>query len=564
MLHYINYFFRFFMDFSLDSTDTSSTDSKNAHLTGLEGNEGLLAFLPQQQYCYLCEISGWHDTLFCKQYDTVAKRNVRIKELRRCRRCIAAKHSEAACFETSPCYFCSADHNSVLCPVRDNKKNRFFMLGLGVPPVLTLDCVFCQDKGKHNTVFCTQYQTVDHRQARIRLLQGQICPKCLNQKHGIRGCKEGIACCFCTANHHSAVCPEREAKVELRIRLANGICQDSTEKLMYQQEHRLCEHEAYAISTYAKTLELELHKSKQLIDTQESHISLLEREIKDAKEFAQSRQLIKEPQPVTRFDREIPEEREFAQFRFVETWPDCATSNEGSKHEGYPENCFLCNDNHKADYCLAYNDPVRRAQRLRELKRCFGCMQEGHIQADCNRTKNSFERQNRAVKEFANKSGMVMAKRKLLTIPALSPKTKPCLFCASQHMTETCKKYGTPMRREIRLITLNRCTRCLHKGHSRTFCHSSYKCPQCVGIHHRVLCDKVNEPKGVQRKAMIANEMQQRYFVSTDTASSSHIRVQAPGRLQRYFENDERNLQCSEDDEDAEVLSYDNINIPDM
>lgn len=249
------------MDFSLVSTDTSSvglTGSNKA--TEFERNTGLLAFLPQQQYCYLCEIDGWHDTLGCKQYDTVAKRQVRLKDLRRCARCIAGKHSEAECFETTPCYFCSADHSSILCPVRDDKRNRFFMLGLCVPPVMTLDCVFCQEKGKHNTVFCTQYQSVDHRLSRLRMLFAEICQQCLQQKHDSQGCKAMVACCFCAANHHPAVCRERERKVELRIRLANGIRQDSTENLMYPLEHMLCENEVYALVTYVKTLEIEINK----------------------------------------------------------------------------------------------------------------------------------------------------------------------------------------------------------------------------------------------------------------------------------------------------------------
>lgn len=439
------------MDFPTDSPDvltTESTDSRTS--TEFERNEGLLTFIPEEQFCYLCEIKGWHDTLYCNVYNTVAKRHVRLKDLRRCKRCIAAKHSEAACFETTPCYFCSADHSSVVCPVRDNKKNRFFQLGLSVPPVLTLNCVFCQENGKHNSIFCTQYQSVDHRLSRIRMLEMQICPKCLQDKHNVRGCKEIVACCYCTMNHHSAICREREAKVELRIRLANGIQQNQTVNLMYPQEHMLCENEVYALSTYAKTLEMELHKCQQIMETQQKHISLLELQFQD--------------------DR-----------------------------------------------------------------------------------------------EFGIKSSLSAMKSKPLLIPVFSSSAVPCLFCGNKHATETCKKYKTPRMREIRLIVLNRCTRCLHHGHTKILCRSLYKCPYCMDTHHQVLCNKAPTDTNIQRKVTFVQEEQKRYFDPTDTPSSSCINVQATSRLRRYLGNNERSMPCYEgDDDDAEILSYDDMHLPEQ
>lgn len=110
------------------------------------------------------------------------------------------------------------------------------------------------------------------------------------------------------------------------------------------------------------------------------------------------------------------------------------------------------------------------------------------------------ERQTRDMKEFGLQRIKEDKKKKPLLIPVMSSMAVPCLFCGNKHASETCKRYKTPIMREIRLIVLNRCTRCLHQGHTKNLSEVSTDVPTAEPLITRCYAAKRLRIQKLQRK----------------------------------------------------------------
>ncbi|KAH7694706.1 gag protein [Aphelenchoides avenae] len=70
--------------------------------------------------CLLCEEQHWASD--CQKYGTIEERKERLRELRRCYRCLRNEHTQGECRSTRPCFYCkSFEHHTALCDMGVHK-----------------------------------------------------------------------------------------------------------------------------------------------------------------------------------------------------------------------------------------------------------------------------------------------------------------------------------------------------------------------------------------------------------------------------------------------------------
>ena len=66
-----------------------------------------------------------------------------------------------------------------------------------------------------------------------------------------------------------------------------------------------------------------------------------------------------------------------------------------------------------------------------------------------------------------------------------------CVFCGEHHYSSICTEYTSIKARQSRLMLLERCTRCLKKGHKSNVCDTQlWDCRKCKTPHHNAMCPK--------------------------------------------------------------------------
>lgn len=65
-----------------------------------------------------------------------------------------------------------------------------------------------------------------------------------------------------------------------------------------------------------------------------------------------------------------------------------------------------------------------------------------------------------------------------------------CDFCNGPHLSSKCPRYATDEDRRRRARGMDRCTRCLSRKHSSSYCDHEDKCSHCSGRHLLSLCPR--------------------------------------------------------------------------
>lgn len=70
--------------------------------------------------CLLCEEQHWASD--CQKYGTIEERKERLREVRRCYRCLQDGHTKGECRNMRPCFYCkSFEHHTALCDMGVHK-----------------------------------------------------------------------------------------------------------------------------------------------------------------------------------------------------------------------------------------------------------------------------------------------------------------------------------------------------------------------------------------------------------------------------------------------------------
>ena len=109
-----------------------------------------------------------------------------------------------------------------------------------------------------------------------------------------------------------------------------------------------------------------------------------------------------------------------------------------------------------------------------------------------------------------------------------------CVFCGEKHKPRNCAQYKDVESRTARLLELNRCTRCVKRGHDTKDCRSTIKqCYICKGSvpHHSFMCtsDNIEDVK----------------VVVSSVDSSTATRMAMPtATLQLYTQSGLKDVRC--------------------
>lgn len=104
-----------------------------------------------------------------------------------------------------------------------------------------------------------------------------------------------------------------------------------------------------------------------------------------------------------------------------------------------------------------------------------------------------------------------------------SPNVKQCAFCDSNHWSSECSTYKSVAERKQRCGELQKCYRCLRRGHFTFACRNTTLCYYCKGRHNQALCPAREQrrnitPEAVSQRGERSNQ-RSRAFTNSNTQS---------------------------------------------